>query len=509
MILVELTAAVDGAGTLQTFYISTESFTTTPADTPPNVSFIPALIDPGDIGLHAYADGQTTGGATQLESGSMLIANADGEFDNWLTYSFDGRPVTIRTGAAGGAYPDDFTTIFVGTVESLDADWTQLTLLLRDKQYLFTLPAQINKYGGTNVLPAGVDGTPDDILGQSKPRVWGTVFQVPAVQVNTSKLVYQVNDGAVASIPAVYDMGAVLSLGVDFATSTLLLASVPTSGFYNTCKAQGYFMLGAVPAGTITADVVQGLPASRTVAQVLSALAVASGLDPLQISDDDVVALDTLNSAPVGMWLNDNTTTYQNVMDQVAASIGAWYGFDFSGILRMGILTVASGTPALSLGEYDFADTIIRRAALTNNIPVWSVTANYAKVWQTQTTSLATSTTPAFRAYVALANRTALVTDPAIQAQYLMAVAITLDGVLNNLSDATNEATRQLNLQKVHRDIFDVPISLELFAAYPVGMLDVIELTCSRFNLSSGKMFRLIGIRIALVSSQIILTIWG
>jgi hypothetical protein len=182
MILIELVAAIDAVGTVATFCLSDSKFVTTPADTPPNVAFLDALMNPGSIGLHAYSDGKTTGGTTKLETGEIVIANIDGEFDDWLNYSFDGRPVTIRTGT-GGAYPGAFQTLFVGTVESIEADWGQITVRLRDKQYLFSQPALVTRYAGANVLPLGFEGAPTDIMGKVKPRCYGTVFNVPAVQV--------------------------------------------------------------------------------------------------------------------------------------------------------------------------------------------------------------------------------------------------------------------------------------------------------------------------------------
>src|SRR3990170_4071395 len=126
MILIELTAAIDAAGTTQTFYVSTDSFITEPTDTPANTAFTPCLIAPGSLGMHAFADGRT-GGATRLETGEIVIVNVDGQFDAWLNYSFDGRAVTIRNGTSG-AYPGAFPVVLTGTVESIEADWRRITI---------------------------------------------------------------------------------------------------------------------------------------------------------------------------------------------------------------------------------------------------------------------------------------------------------------------------------------------------------------------------------------------
>jgi hypothetical protein len=509
MILIELVAAIDAAGTLATFCLSDSKFVTAPSDSPPNVAFFDALLNPGSIGLHAYSDGKTTGGATKLETGEITIANVDGQFDSWLDYSFDGRPVTIRTGT-GGAYPGAFQTLFVGTVESIEADWKQITVRLRDKQYLFSQPALVTRYAGTNVLPLGFEGAATDIMGKVKPRCYGAVFNVPAVQVNTAKLTYQVNDRAVAAISAVYDRGLALTFGADFATKELLQVAAPAGGSYNTCLAEGFFQLGAIAAGLVTADVVQGATAAdRTVGQVLRNIALAGALTTAEISELDLFSLDAASSAVVGIWLDSDSTSIQSAMDQVAASIGAWFGFDGNGVLRMGVLAEPAGDPVLSLGESEAWEAIERRPARDSGIPVWRVTMNYARIWSVQSSDLAGAVTADRRAYLALASRSAVAFDTDVRSKYLLATDMSVAGLLAFANDATNEAARQLALQKARRDIFDVPVSIDVFNGSTPLLMSVIRLTLPRFSLDAGKLFRLIGIRLELTTNQAILTLWG
>jgi hypothetical protein len=509
MILIELVAAIDAVGKLATFCLSDSKFVTAPSDTPPNVAFVDALLDPGSIGLHAYSDGRTTGGTTKLETGEITIANVDGQFDSWLDYSFDGRPVTIRSGE-GGRYPHDFQTLFVGTVESIEATWKAITIRLRDKQYLFSQPALVTRYAGTNVLPLGFEGAPTDIMGKVKPRCYGTVFNVPAVQVNTSKLTYQVNNGAVAAISAVYDRGLALTFGADFATKEALQAAAPAGGAFNTCLAEGFFQLGAIPAGLVTADVVQGVSAAdRTVAHVLRGIALAGPLSIAEISEVDVAALDSVSSAVVGIWLDSDATTIQSAMDQVSSSIGAWFGFDGAGILRMGVLAEPAGRPVLDLGEPDAWEGVERRPARDSGIPVWRMTMNYARIWSKQESDLAGAVSAERRAYLALASRSAVVTAIDVKTKYLLATDMVVDGLLAFANDAGPEAARQLALQTPRRDLFDVPVSIDVFGDAPPPLMSVVRLTLPRFGLGSGKLFRLIGFRLALQTNQAILTLWG
>ncbi|WP_328716773.1 hypothetical protein VO226_16100 [Halomonas elongata] len=68
-------------------------------------------------------------------------------------------------------------------------------------------PHPMESYDGSNVLPDGLEGTEDDIAGEPKPQVWGEVRNATPVQVNTSKLIYQVSSLSDCTVTAVYDKG--------------------------------------------------------------------------------------------------------------------------------------------------------------------------------------------------------------------------------------------------------------------------------------------------------------
>lgn len=509
MILVEITAAVDAAGTVTTLYLADSHFITAPTDTPANTAFLQVLTEPGSIGLHAYSDGKTTGGATKLETGEIVVANVDGQFDGWLDYGFDGRKVTIRYGS-GGIYPDDFQTLFTGTLEGQpEVTWGQIVFRLRDKQYLFTAPALTTRYAGTNVLPLGFEGTPADVLGKVKPVVLGAVFNVPAVLVNTSKFTYQLNDGPLASVGAVYDSGLALTFGTDFATKELMQAAAPAAGAYNTCLAEGFIQLGSTPAGLVTADAVQGASsADRTVGQILRRLAARTVSLP-EISAADVSALDAVSNALAGIWLADESTTIQSAMDQVAASIGAWYSFDEQGVLRMGVLAEPAGDPVFEIQAHHAWEAIERRPARDNDVPVWRLSLKYGRNWSVQTSGLAGAVSADRRAYLSLASRSVVASDGDVKKKHLLATDMIVDGLLVNAADAATEANRQLQLQKANRSIFDVPMSLDVLAGAPVSLMSVVRLTVPRFGLDAGKLFRVIGRRLDLATNQITFTVWG
>jgi hypothetical protein len=508
MITVEITAAIDAAGTLTTLYFADGRLITEATDTPANTAFDETLLDPGSIATTAFGDGRT-GGGTRLSIGEIKIANLDGAYDAWLGYGFDGRQAIIRQGTAGAAYPSGFTTLFTGTVEALTVNRGEVIVRLRDKQRVLDQPVLTSQYGGTNVLPAGIDGTANDLAGKPKPRLFGKVLNISPPSVNTSKLVYQISAGQIASVEAVYDRGAALTAGTDYANSGLLLAASPGAGTYDTCLAEGLIRLGASPAGAVTVDATQGGAATdRTAATMLSTLALAAGVLAGDISSADVTALAADAPAVLGVWISGAGETYAKVMDAIAASVGAYYAFDPTGVLRMGRLVAPAGTAVLELEEYD-ALNIERRPARDSDLPAWAYTVRHSRVWTVQGSDIATAVTAARRAVIGTEYREQRAENAAVRLQFLLAAEESVDTLLTSATDAANEASRRQALHGVHRDFFDVVVPAEMLTGAAPKLTAVVQLTNARFGLSAGRLFLLLGTRLELARNRATLTLWG
>jgi hypothetical protein len=250
----------------QIFACTGNGYTTSPLDVYPSRVYQPRLALPADIRRYVFDDGKT-GGASVTDLGTARLRNVDGFYDYLVEddYGLDGRDARVLIG-----YQDwprsRFVTLMVATMEGMEMIFRQdgedgyecyADLRFADPITLFDKPIAQSKYAGTNSGPTGIEGTADDLKGLPKPITKGTVSNVSVRMVNTSKLIAQVNDGPVGGIPAVYDDAVGLINDGDLATLVLLQAWTPVSGHYKTCLALGLFILGANPAGTITADVVQ------------------------------------------------------------------------------------------------------------------------------------------------------------------------------------------------------------------------------------------------------------
>lgn len=508
LIAIEITAAVDEEGTLETFYLSDAEFQTEPTDTPPNVAFDDSLLDPGSISISAFGDART-GGATRLSLGEVRIANVDGAYDHWLNYGFDGRPIVIRRGGAG-AYPSAFTEVFSGTMAGAPlVTRKEVVIRLRDRQYIFDRPALTTTYAGDNSLPNGLEGTENDVKGQVKPRLYGKVTGISPPCVNTSKLTYQISDGGIFSVDGVYDRGAPITFAADYATADLLQAALVADGTYATCVSAGLFRLGSDPAGQITCDATQGAgPSARTAAQIISALAESAGVDPADISADDVAALDAANPSVLGLWINTDET-FISVLDRVASSVGAYYTFDQSGTLRMGRLMAPEGQPELTIEEYDAFDPFERRPARDGDIPVWKVTVRHSRNHTVQANDIAESVDVARRASLASEWRSAVAEDPSVKDKHLLAEEWVVDTLLTSDAEAQAEADRLLAMYSVRTDFFDVTVRADMVSDAGIWLMGSTALTNPRFGLQDGRLFRLLGIKPELAKNRATLSLWG
>lgn len=512
MILIEVTAAVDEFGTLQTFYLTTkgQGFQTSPTDTPANTVFDDDIINPGFIGLSAFSDGRTEG-ASRLETGDIQIANANGDYDAWKDHSFDGRPLVIRrepTNATGGAYPADFPVIFTGVVEAVIVGLTDVTIRIKDKAAVLDLPLLTTKYAGTNVGPTGLEGTADDLKGRVKPRVYGRVFNVAPPCANTSKLTFQVSDRAVAAIGAVYDKGLALDFGVDHANSAALTAATIASGDYDTCLAEGLFRLGSSPQGIITADVDEKVADfDMTPGELLARIATDAGLLAGEVSADDIGELNAEAPYVLGLYVEDERSA-REAMDRIAGSVGAWYGFDAAGVLRAAVLRVP-GEPVADLIEADLLRGFERGVADRNGVPVWRVTVRYLKFWTTQESDLAGAVTDARRAALAQQYRSVTVEDPAVRLKFKQASEMVVETLITTEADALSLAAALLAIHKVLRDLFETPLDVEALDEGALDIMQSVRLTHSRFGLSGGRNFRILGRRLQLGKRIVRLSLWG
>lgn len=502
--LVEAVAAINSSGTTETLRYGNRGYTTEPGDSPANTGYLSRIQSAGTITREMFS-GERTEGASRVGYGEIVLTNTDGELDALRTYGFDNRTLTVKTGQPSDAFTD-LETVLVATMAQVALTKRQVSISLKDRLYELDSQHQKTVYAGNNALPAGLEGV-DDLKGKPKPYLLGKVYNVSPPLVNTSRLIYQLNNGAINSVEAVYDGGVALTAGATYATLADLQATAPAAGQYRVYLAGGYFRLGSSPVYEITADATQGAAAgNRTTAQLLKQLALDAGIDSGDITAGDVTALDTANSAVVGIWFADERTTLE-AMDEVAASVGAYYGFDRLGDLRMARFAAPSGTAVLTIDQTNGLD--LDRVPNRDGQPTYRVTVNHSKFWTTQNSGLSTSVTAANRSNLAQEYRATTTEDTAVLNQHLAAQEQTRNTLLTSAADAATEATRLLTLYKTRRDVYKVTVRLTTEAILALDLNAVVTLQWDRFGLDSGALFRVIAGEFDYSRNRAILTLWG
>jgi hypothetical protein len=359
-ILVELSAYDTNLASLVTFRFGSVGYN----DPSAPGFYEPRLVQPLTFRRDMFG-ANTTGGASRISYGEVRLANDDGGIDNLRNYGFAGQNVSLLIGDATGPY-SGFTSLIIGRIQQVLFDLKGVTIQLRDRLLDLAVPIQANKYLGNNVLPNGLEGGAD-LQDRPKPLLFGVALNIQPPCVNTSRLEYQVNDGAINLVLAVYDAGAVLTAGADYVSQVDMETNAPAAGNYRTWKAGGYFRLGTTPSGAITCDVREGANAAdRTAAQIAKRIVTyTGGIASGDVNASDVTALDTANSGILGIWINDEAQ-FGAALDAILGSVGAWYGFDRLGKFRMQRLEAPGGSPVRHSDRSNWAAMPGRRTSTSS-----------------------------------------------------------------------------------------------------------------------------------------------
>lgn len=512
--LLEFEAKNLSTDTVETFRYSTHPISPFKPSDPdrPNAYFDARITDPANLEQYLYARGKVSG-SSQTNMGLIALSNADGGLDFLMDYGLDGRALRLMTGVPGGAFAD-YTTVLYGTMEAPNFVWSKraasLQLRVRDKGKLIgALPMQASRYAGTNSGATGVEGTAGDIKGKAKPLCYGQCFNVPAVPVNTTSLIYAVHHGAIQAVDAVYDKGATLTFAANYTDLTALQGATVAAGSYATCLAEGFFRLGASPSGQITSDIQGDASGGGYVASVAAIaeriLTTQGGLSASDLDSAAFVTLELANSATVGLWI-DTDTTVGTALDSLFESVGGWWLTDSAGLVSCGRLESPAGDPLQTWTAAEITE--IER--ISHDLPTYEVAVGYARNWTVQSgDGLAASVGADRQAYLAEQYRTATADDSATLDDHPLALMLERKTLLANEVDAESEAIRLLALFGESRQLLRVTVPLKNGGdASRPGQVHRIVLP--RFGMAAGKDFLVTGIAPGAVRPHsITLELWG
>lgn len=497
-----------------TLRFATAGYTTKPNADPPNTYYDPRIKDPGNFEQTLFGEG-TTRGASQAGGGDIVLASGDPgnglTLDAMLGYAFDGRRITIKSIDDTEQAFASATTLFSGTVEQLSFSnpVNRLSLVLHDRLDDLDKPLLTATYLGTTTSTGPTAEGNVNLKDQLKPCVFGIVPNVPGVETNAFDLIYQFSNSPVVSL-LVCDGAFPLNNAGDFASIAALRAWVQIPGSYATCLAQGSARLGAKAFKSVTADVVEGATsANRTAAQVVRRMLRFFGIPAADLPVASFAALDALNAAEVGIYINDDRTALAAVA-QVLDSIGGWISTDPFGIFKVGRLDTPSGAPVAVFGEDEFLNELelLRVLDDSKGIRSWRTTIKWGRVGLVQgNTDSFEAVSTARRTLVASEWRETKKEDAAIKALHPAAAEIEIETCLAHETDAIAEALRRQTFygSRIQRFKFKVAVSV----AHEAQIGSIVMLRTARLGLSAGKLFVVIGRVSEYVTNTVTLDVLG
>lgn len=493
-------------------YITDNLATNAPPGATWGLAYVDRLMQPGLFERNCFESG-TLGGEASLSFGTLDILNNDGVYDYLMDWGFDGRTIEIYYGSVAPGTVPSWTLVFSGTMIDPIFERDLIKFRLRDNQIDLDIPVCINQYGGSNVLPNGMDGT-DDIAGQRKPKAYGKPRNVKPVLVNTSKLIYQCSDEPIATLwttlkSLVYDSGAEIPRETpEYTSEADMMATAPTAGKVRIWLGGGSFRLGSAPMGEVTCTpTTDANDANLTAAKLFYKIAtVSGGISPSAISSADLTALDVANSSPLALFFQDDTTI-RDAFNKIARSVGAWWGFDKTSVLRIARLEVPSGTPEFTLTDSEMFK--ITKISTSEDIPYFQVNLGFDENFTIQTSGLAGSVDPIIKNRLGQQYLQIRKVSAGVKTKHLLSKELNLSTNIQNPTNAGIEANRILALYNVQRRTFEIHGFCDTEKLSKIDLGKVVQIQSSRFMLSNGKLFRILGYALDLRLKTFKLRCWG
>lgn len=499
-IVAEMTMVVDDIGTEQTQYFATSGFTTKPTDTPASTYVAPRLKSAGSFKRELFSGTRITG-SVRPSFGEIVLFNGDGGLDDWTGYGISGGKVVVMIGPENGAYPADYTTIYIAYARYIRADFSETRVILRDRLYLLDQPMVTEAFAGNGGLEGSADG-----VGKLKQWVSSDPGWFPPILIDPALQLYFVQSTGVQNVGAllkVFEGALEIARSTDYPDAATCVSTSPAGGearFWLGAGNDGpvYFRLGSVPQYDLRVYSL-GLPPSSSGAGSwnMGAIARMAGIS------------DATNVGTVGGVLVDDNSTFLAVLEDACA-----YNFQYFGMTRLdafvaGPLLVPGSTPAYTFTHRN-AKNWSRSPVQDMDAPVWSVTVNSGKCWPSNLVSGATAT------YKDLLSR-----DPwqNIFSRQVDATKVANPGAVADTvevqgrmfaSRLSQEAYLDAYMLRfgVRRDFYTctVPLTTETIA---IELHDTVAIKMPRFGLDNGRNFRVITQQIDCDKRQITFGMWG
>ena len=216
-----------------------------------------------------------------------------------------------------------------------------------------------------------------------------------------------------------------------------------------------------------------------------------------------------LRNAGVGIFSGE-AGNLKTLMDQVAASVHAWYAFDATNKLRMGLFRdPATETAIATLTE----DNLISLERVTDSnpesLPNWRVTVTSGRRWKPLN---ANDAVPA--SLVSLTKEwtsTSKQTDATIKPIHKLSTERSFESLMVDADGRRAEkmATDLLTLYKARHDTLNVTVADPNLEFLSIDIGTVVAVTLARFGYTGGRKLRVLSLRRDFQRGILDLTLWG
>jgi hypothetical protein len=442
-----------------------------------------------------------------IQVGNFALANVDGQLDTSVrNYSVDGRRVRVLLGLRANGY-DTFVPIFTGRMVEWDNDLSEVSIVVRDETYRLDKPMQTDIFDGSGGYNGGTD-----LTGKPRPMTFGQVLNISPPLTNAALLIFQTHHRAIQSVDAVYDRGAALTPGIDYATYALLAAAGVGAGTYATCLAFGLIRLGSTPSGLITADIHGDATGGYVDTTGLIAKRIVKDFGGLADTDLDLFSwsnFDTGLPGTIGWYQDTGAINVSDALDQIFGHCTGWWGALSTGQIQCGRLSVpTTDLYVLAIDERDDITLEILQPLSGTFPPRFRQRVGYQRIWTAQQdTDLAGAVTAARRAFLSQSFRVASSTDLSVQNSFLLATdPEPLQSLFYNQSDAATLASGLLTLYKSLRQTVRITLDLKGLSA---RLSATVLVTHARLNGGNPLPMLVMDITILADQRQIELVLWG
>lgn len=494
----EICVAVDDAGTLQKHYAcSSEGFATRPGDEPPDTPIAPTLLDPGSLRREMFS-GDKPFGAVRPAFGEVVLYNGDGRYDAWEHHGFDGRDFVLRWGPCGGAYPAEFHTVLICTVEGITLTETEARLRLRDNTSLLDKTFLKDSFQGGSAAEGG-----SELVGRAKHRYIGTPrFAGPAPQAISSAwggTIYHLTTGLVNSVLA-WDNGNELqwAQGGGAGGNFWSTATAPAEGTFWIGGQNGntYLRLGSKVVGDL-----------RVYASTLQTDGAPWSMQALLAETGYAGAVEGTALPLPGVVVADAGITYARLFDDAAAAAGMWYGFDRLGRFVSKVFDVPSEDPVLTLHRGNC--TGIKRSPVQGmEVPLYQLSVNSTQTWRSSYTAPTNWLRERFLAEQWQARFTHA--QESTRSKHPAARSLHMDLLIGPDSGGAWNQMRERYMRMFGVDRSCITASVALSPdTLALDLGDCVRVQWPRFNLAAGRLFRVVALRYSLRARQIEIVLWG